>query len=640
MSDTTLPPLYPQTPSTPQVPQMTPVSTPPMPTPPAEVFGDDIKSDAPAAKPPVAPPFVSTQPSTTPPPAKPAETHTSLDQALADLEKEAMKLAGNEGKKTKEVQPKIAESKPVEKPAEKMTEPAPMKQELSSLSKDLEKPFVVTPKTDTLPPLSPTSPVVKPMIQFAEKPAVKPAAPVTPGAGMETLKAHTSSTTSVFDTKPSVVEEKPVVTPPTVQPKEKEEKKEKGAKVDDKSGGGGGKKKKGFVKKIIAAAALAVLVIGLGVGIFVAQRSQDVRQQASTCSAWQAACPDGKVFTETSCEVQTLFNNTYGGNGKTVWQDQAKAQCGNPPPPSTESRCTTNSGSPGQACSNKTMCDITGGCNSDCGSGSRDGKICDVPNGYCKSGYSCRPVSNTVNVKKCDNNQCVNSWCNAADIGTDRCKTCSGNAECTNTSTGHDDRKDINCPDYTCTPKGGQCLVVNHCDTVGSNGVCVEPGAKYTTGSSINCQDEAKETCQYIQIDILPESVCNGTQTYDQAGGHQGTAFCQPPPDCVPTKTNGENPPEESPPPPNPPGAPMCQGIAKDITAPKAGDQVAFTCTQSTDATRYEFRYKVGAVAWQALDPLNATARTSKPLTVQDGAYSVQCRPCANNMCASWSTAN
>ncbi|HCR11683.1 MAG TPA: hypothetical protein DIU23_04545 [Candidatus Pacebacteria bacterium] len=84
----------------------------------------------------------------------------------------------------------------------------------------------------------------------------------------------------------------------------------------------------------------------------------------------------------------------------------------------------------------------------------------------------------------------------------------------------------------------------------------------------------------------------------------------------------------------------MCQGIAKDITAPKAGDQVAFTCTQSTDATRYEFRYRVGSGAFTALDPLNATARTSKSLTVQDGTYDVQCRPCTNNTCASWSTAN
>ena len=84
----------------------------------------------------------------------------------------------------------------------------------------------------------------------------------------------------------------------------------------------------------------------------------------------------------------------------------------------------------------------------------------------------------------------------------------------------------------------------------------------------------------------------------------------------------------------------MCQGIAKDITAPKAGDQVAFTCTQSTDATRYEFRYKIGTAAWLTLDPLNATARTSKPLTVQDGAYGVQCRPCNGGVCASWSTAN
>ncbi len=88
---------------------------------------------------------------------------------------------------------------------------------------------------------------------------------------------------------------------------------------------------------------------------------------------------------------------------------------------------------------------------------------------------------------------------------------------------------------------------------------------------------------------------------------------------------------------PPPPGSPVCVGISASIPAPVRGQSPTFTCSPAAEATRYEFRSKIGTGAYATLAPSAANSNVSSPLTVNaSGVYTIQCRPCNANGCANW----
>ncbi len=91
-------------------------------------------------------------------------------------------------------------------------------------------------------------------------------------------------------------------------------------------------------KMILGAILLFLLVVGSGVGLYLSQKSQDLRQQASVydCTPWVCGS-----ITESSCSVQTLFTNTWC-NGQARWKWEAagnSAACGGNPSAPRSSGC-------------------------------------------------------------------------------------------------------------------------------------------------------------------------------------------------------------------------------------------------------------------------------------------------------------
>ncbi len=71
--------------------------------------------------------------------------------------------------------------------------------------------------------------------------------------------------------------------------------------------------------------------------------------------------------------------------------------------------------------------DVTGACNPACGYQNPGNLVCDIPNGYCKSGKSCRQVTQQQG-KRCDNGQCVIGICGGTTGIT--CGSCNTNNDC------------------------------------------------------------------------------------------------------------------------------------------------------------------------------------------------------------------
>lgn len=149
-----------------------------------------------------------------------------------------------------------------------------------------------------------------------------------------------------------------------------------------------------------------------------------------------------------------------------------------------EDQCTDQNGNPGETCSNLNRCDIAGGCNPACGNKDevRDDEICDVPNGYCKSGYSCRKRATGYHLD-CVSKQCVNVLC---DPGVPTCAdTCSSHADCGGGTT----------PTPTPSPPGGkkwnQCTSSTGPIPCGSCLIKSVGAGTMTFGCELNCGGSA-----------------------------------------------------------------------------------------------------------------------------------------------------
>lgn len=81
----------------------------------------------------------------------------------------------------------------------------------------------------------------------------------------------------------------------------------------------------------------------------------------------------------------------------------------------------------------------------------------------------------------------------------------------------------------------------------------------------------------------------------------------------------------------------VCLQLTKDVASPVLGSSVRFTCGQVSQATSYQFRYKVGTGQEQTLGTSTSSSNVSQPLTISaGGTYKVQCRPCVGTACTQW----
>ncbi len=183
--------------------------------------------------------------------------------------------------------------------------------------------------------------------------------------------------------------------------------------------------KKSRVKVIMASIILLVLLVSVPGAVYLVQR-RVFAPKAAGCDRDCSATRDNK-----ECW-------TWAGSGCAWEGDPYSGSCickrgeePTPTPPPSSQKCTKKDGSPGETCANLDKCDVDGGCNPACCAYNKNcganGKICDIPNGYCQSGYSSRDCNTPGYTKKCVGTQCVNQVC---AVGEPCTPECSNNDQC------------------------------------------------------------------------------------------------------------------------------------------------------------------------------------------------------------------
>jgi hypothetical protein len=134
----------------------------------------------------------------------------------------------------------------------------------------------------------------------------------------------------------------------------------------------------------------------------------------------------------------------------------------------------------------------------------------------------------------------------------------------------------------------------------------------------------------------------NGSCTGNPSG-ICGTGFSASCPTCntVFTKSTTTLPtPTLAPSPTQPPNTPLaCQGIRSNVSSPKLGESVVYTCTGTgSNITGYEFEYSsTGGLVWNTLGISTNQNNVSLPLDVTEpGNYQVRCRVCSGSQCTNW----
>ncbi|MBP9700055.1 hypothetical protein KBD71_02115 [Candidatus Woesebacteria bacterium] len=194
-----------------------------------------------------------------------------------------------------------------------------------------------------------------------------------------------------------------------------------------------------------------------------------------------------------------------------------------------------------------------------------------------------------------------------------------------------------NCGSWGMVDGGGTCS---------SGGFCCKPNTYVDRcdwnhgGAGTTCTGDGVNRQYNNGVPTRP-ACCGGLveDGYGTCGCAPATPVPTPVPTPTPTPTPTATPTATPTPTPTPTGTPLaavCMSITKDIQAPKLGNQVRFTCGTATNATRYEFRWKVGSTVTE-LNPISSGSNISVPLTITTaGVYKAQCRPCVGNSCTEW----
>lgn len=467
---------------------------------------------------------------------------------------------------------------------------------LDQLEKNRPTTPAATPPMQTKPPVSvaETTTKVTPPVPIA--PAVKPPMPSAPSVTMPTTapenKPQVGQPVAVAERDvsptavPHVVPPSPPSRPPTAPPNTPPPS-SSSTKPPQKSEGL--LQKMGATKVIVGAIALMVAIGGL-TSVVLLSRSSTYNLPKASGPCTPGGSDDGACHSD--CHIYTCVNNQ--------WQQGASCTSG-------ELGC--NPGGGGGGGGDTVDCDTCGAYNQ----------------GACPAG-SCGTESDG-----CDG---ALHFCGGGCYNEDQTKMCDGVAGCRNPS--------IACGGDQCS--NVNCATGEHCN----GGVCVSDQVegenityqKYIcpngcgsdsqcTGADSGAQISAMSTTPLTlgdndcgQVDIYS----NGT--YSQVAQNScDSASCgsQSPPPSTPPKS------------PPPPGSPICIGLTSSISAPKIGDNPVFTCAIAAETTRYEFQWKLGAGAYQVLQPSTAGSNVSAPIAVNaSGTYTIQCRPCNAQGCSAW----
>ncbi len=356
----------------------------------------------------------------------------------------------------------------------------------------------------------------------------------------------------------------------------------------------GANKTKISAKFVLGGILLVLLVVGSGVGLYLSQKSQDLRQQASVydCTPWVCGS-----ITESSCSVQTLFTNTWC-NGQARWKWEAagnSAACGGNPSAPRSSGCGDT---------------IIGLCPNPP----------NLPAVWCAT-FNC-PQGDTTG----------DGECNVDDSGASY--TTGVGRSCPNPASGCG-QVDI----YSAEPSGSNWG--SYCGYTFLNLDCGSqesptPTPRVTPSPTPRVTPSPTPT---PRVTPSPTPTPRVTPSPTPSITPTPTPRVTPSPTPTPTPRVTPSPTPRVTPTPSPVG-PMCLSISMiQLTTPETppmfGDTVQFTCGQVNGS---EITYEFGIqTPDQRFQTLAATNRTSVPYTInQYGGFAAQCRICIAGQCQPW----
>ncbi|MBI2007486.1 MAG: hypothetical protein HYS83_02200 [Candidatus Blackburnbacteria bacterium] len=174
-------------------------------------------------------------------------------------------------------------------------------------------------------------------------------------------------------------------------------------------------KKKGLPISMFGMVTLLLLVVSIPVGVFLVKQQQELRSQAYEAADCDEGDRGGLKEETQDCDVNTnqlvqvfVCNNTERLPGTPTGQACPQA----PAPPAVEapSSIESDADGPGGCCSQDAATNSAQGCRQ----GNGFNEICDVSNGACASGFSCRSIAGCTQDSDCGpGNECKNSQCQA-----------------------------------------------------------------------------------------------------------------------------------------------------------------------------------------------------------------------------------
>lgn len=406
-----------------------------------------------------------------------------------------------------------------------------------------------------------------------------------------------------------------------------------------------GNKRKFSPQIMLAALGLLILVIGAGVGFFLMNQSQEIRQQA----AGYASCAGGVPHNGLACSGFRQPVRCVNGSFETLTACTSSQRCDSGLCVNTERDCAGGVKHGQTACSglrtqvtcndgsfvNETPCANNETCQSGRCGGGPAGTSSPTPRPSVSPQPSASPGNGTCRGigESCDDG--ANSCC-----GGGVCQGVGGNRICQvqqDTCNDPDSNNDGVCG-------GNQGWLGFRCNNL-SNGQCLE---NPQTFNSYNDAYNYASTNGCGQVDEVcvggwkNRDLCGSFQIIaTNCGGSVPTPQPSPRPTPRPTPTPGVTPsPEPSPSPGvSPSPGPICAYVAINKPNVVVGDQINLTCGIIPGVSRYEFRISLPDGSIQAIQPASENSNISANFAItQTGAHKAQCRICTGNACQEWET--
>lgn len=174
-------------------------------------------------------------------------------------------------------------------------------------------------------------------------------------------------------------------------------------------------KKKGLPKALFGIAALLLLVVSIPVGVFLVKQSQELRSRANEAADCDQNDRGGLKETAEDCDVNTnqlvqvfVCNNNDRLAGSPTGQECPQAPA--PPQEPAPAPVPSDQDGPGGCCTPGATDNSAEGCRK----GNGFNEVCDIANGACQSGSSCRSLPGTGCEQNTDcgpGNECKEGVC-------------------------------------------------------------------------------------------------------------------------------------------------------------------------------------------------------------------------------------